>query len=223
LLLLGISACQEKKSSALSENVSILTTYADRPQLQGKATVVLEIKTAKAGLGLVTLELNGEAAPLTAGQFADLVQGGFYDGLTFHRVVKDPQPFVVQGGDPKGDGTGGAIDPTSLRPRTIPLEILVKEETTPHYNRLLDVVATGTQLALHHERGALAMARSNALDSASSQFYIALSELPTLDGRYAVFGQVTEGMEVVDRIQVGDVIQSAKLIKGANNLIHPKP
>jgi len=198
----------------------IPAAYADRPQLQGKAVVELEIETAE-GLGRVLLEIRGDAAPLTAGQFVDLVQRGFYNGLTFHRVEKDPQPFVVQGGDPRGDGTGGATEPGSNRLRTIPLEIQVRGEPYPRYNTLIEDPVALSKLVLPHRLGAVGMARSSPLDSASSQFYIALSALPILDGRYAVFGYVTSGMEWVERIQVGDVIRSARVLEGAELLRVP--
>lgn len=223
LLGLGgmVSGCTRETSSAAAEN-PILSVYADRPYLTGKATVVLQVKTAAAGSGSITLELNGSDAPLTAGNFADLVQKGFYNGLIFHRVVKDPQPFVVQGGDPKGNGTGGYVDPVTLRPRNIPLEIRLKDEKFPTYNTLFDVATLPKPIVLTHKRGALAMARSNAPDSASSQFYIGLVDLPTLDGRYAVFGSVQDGMDIVDKIAVGDRIESATLTRGADTLVMPK-
>lgn len=218
-LCLGLSAC--RSTPPLSESTSgIPAAYASRPQLQGKAVVELEVQTAE-GVGKVILEIHGEAAPLTGGQFVDLVQRGFYNGLTFHRVEKDPQPFVVQGGDPRGDGTGGATEPGSNRLRTIPLEIQLRGEPYPRYNTLIQDPAALSKLLLPHRLGAVAMARSSPLDSASSQFYITLSALPILDGRYAVFGYVTEGMEWVERIQVGDVIRSARVLEGADLLRVP--
>ncbi len=219
-LCLGLLACRSTTPSSGSPS-GIPAAYADRPQLQGKAVVQLEVQTAQAGVGKVTLEIHGEAAPLTSGQFVDLVQRGFYNGLTFHRVEKDPQPFVVQGGDLRGDGTGGAIEPGGNRMRTIPLEIQVRGEPHPRYNTLIEDPIALNKLALPHRSGAVAMARSSPLDSASSQFYIALSSLPILDGRYAVFAYVTEGMEWVDRLQVGDVIRSARVLEGADLLRVP--
>jgi len=221
LILVILSGCS--RASGQSSTDPVLAAYSNRPRLLGKATVVMTVTTARAGTGTVTLELEGNSAPLTAGNFLDLVQRGFYDGLTFHRVVKDPQPFVVQGGDPLGNGTGGFIDPVSLRPRQIPLEIALKQEKTPRYNTLLNVGEnlSPNQLALPHRRGALAMARSQAPDSASSQFYIALADLPALDGRYAVFGYVKEGMNLVDQIAIGDRIESIKIVSGADKLVSP--
>jgi len=187
------------------------------PKLEGKATVVLKVKGSP-----ITIEVNGTDAPITAGNFVDLVQRGVYNGLVFHRVVREPQPFVVQGGDPQGKdpnfpverlGTGGFIDPQTSQERYIPLEIKPKGAATPVYSQTVSAPP-----ALRHTRGAVAMARSTPPDSASSQFYIALAELPFLDGSYAVFGYVTEGMDVVDKIQQGDRIDSAEVTKGIENL-----
>ena len=123
--------------------------------------------------GTIKAELYADKAPITAKNFIDLTNSGFYNGLTFHRVEPG---FVIQGGDPKGDGTGGSG-------KTIPLEI------NPD---------------LKHVKGALGMARSQDPNSAESQFYITLSETPFLDGNYAVFGKVIEGMDVAESIEVGD-------------------
>lgn len=123
--------------------------------------------------GTIKFELYEKEAPITTKNFIELAQKGFYDGLTFHRVEPD---FVIQGGDPKGDGTGGSG-------KTIPLEIAP---------------------TLTHKKGAVAMARSNDPNSASSQFYIVLEEAKFLDGKYAIFGQVIEGQDVVEKIEKGD-------------------
>jgi len=192
------------------------------PKLEGKATVVLKVKGSP-----ITIEVNGTDAPITAGNFVDLVQRGVYNGLVFHRVVREPQPFVVQGGDPQGKdpnfpverlGTGGFIDPQTSQERYIPLEIKPKGAATPVYSQTFEKAGVSAPPALRHTRGAVAMARSTPPDSASSQFYIALAELPFLDGSYAVFGYVTEGMDVVDKIQQGDRIDSAEVTKGIENL-----
>ncbi len=190
------------------------------PRLDGKATVILTVKGSP-----ITIEVNGADAPLTAGNFVDLVEKKVYDGLVFHRVVREPQPFVVQGGDPQGKnpnfplerlGSGGYIDPTTSQPRNIPLEIKVDGQNQPTYNQVLD--PKSMKIKLKHTRGAVAMARSAEPSSASSQFYVGLADLPFLDGGYAVFGYVTQGMEVVDRIQQGDRIDSAKVTTGIENL-----
>ncbi|MEA5533567.1 peptidylprolyl isomerase [Crocosphaera sp. XPORK-15E] len=185
------------------------------PRLDGNATVEMIIKGSP-----VTIEVEGKDAPITAGNFVDLVERGVYNGLVFHRVVKDPQPFVAQGGDPKGNGTGGFIDPKTKQERRIPLEIKLEGDEKPTYSQALgrQGSAVSQPVALKHERGALAMARSGMPDSASSQFYFALSDLEFLDGDYAVFGKVTKGMEVVDSIKQGDRIESAKVTAGLENL-----
>ena len=132
-------------------------------------TQAMTIETDK---GTIQLELYPDKAPKTVAHLKELAGKGFYNGLTFHRVVPD---FVVQGGDPKGDGTGGSGE-------TIPFE----------------------QNDLKHDKGVIAMARSQSKDSADSQFYITLAAQPSLDGQYVVFGKVTSGMDVVEKIQVGD-------------------
>jgi len=189
---------------------------ATSPCLTGKATV--EMTTSR---GAITLEIDGDAAPVTAGNFVDLVKRGVYDGTAFHRVVREPVPFVVQGGDPTSKdpktprgsyGTGSFIDPASGQARFIPLEVKFRGEDQPRYSRVTSNPSDLLQIELAHERGALAMARSQAPDSASAQFYIALRPLPELDGRYAVFGRVTKGLEVVDAIQQDDRITQAVLV-----------
>ena len=138
----------------------------------------------------ITLE-NGNAidiafypqdAPKTVQNFVTLAKKGFYNGLNFHRVVPD---FVVQGGCPKGDGTGGPG-------YTIPAEFNAKK----------------------HVRGTVAMARSQHPDSAGSQFYICYGATPHLDRNYTVFGQVTSGMEHVDRIKQGDRMKTVEILEG---------
>ncbi len=194
--------------------------YAALPRLDGEATVELRVKGAA-----IALQLNGQDAPITAGNFVDLVNRGVYDGLMFHRVVRQPQPFVVQGGDPQSKdpsvpvsqlGTGSFIDPATSAPRYIPLEIKAAGQDQPTYGETLDV-ATQTPV-LKHTRGVLSMARSPLPNSASSQFYITLADLGFLDGQYAVFGTVTQGMDVVDQIQQGDRIESARVTAGLENL-----
>ena len=166
-------------------------------------------------------------APITAGNFVDLVQRGVYDGLVFHRVVRSPQPFVVQGGDPQSKdpkfpqgqlGTGSFNDPKTGEPRYIPLEIKPKGAEAPLYSQTLKSGGMSTTPVLQHKRGAVAMARSQQPDSASSQFYITLADLEFLDGDYAVFGKVTKGMDVVDKIQQGDRIELAKVTQGIEHL-----
>jgi len=196
------------------------------PCLKGSA--VVELKTSK---GTVQLSLDGDAAPLTAGNFVDLVRRGVYDGTVFHRVVREPIPFVVQGGDPQSAGgkvpvdllgTGSFVDPGTGQPRLIPLELFLQGEAAPRYGQIAAGPGQQSKLKLPHQRGALAMARSEDPNSASAQFYIALRALPELDGRYAVFGRVTSGMEVVDRISQGDKLISARLVQGGT-LVQDRP
>lgn len=130
--------------------------------------------------GTIKFEFYEKEAPITTKNFIDLAQKGFYNGLTFHRVEPG---FVIQGGDPRGDGTGGSG-------KTIPLEIAP---------------------SLSHKKGAVGMARSQDPNSASSQFYICLEDARFLDKNYAVFGQVVEGQEVVQKIRKGDKILKATI------------
>jgi len=170
--------------------------------------------------GTVTLEINGDCAPVTAGNFIDLVKKGFYDGLTFHRVVREPQPFVVQGGDPQGTGMGGYVDRQTNKPRNIPLEIMAdgSKSKIPFYSKTLPALQ---DVVLKHQKGALAMARSQFPDSASSQFYITLADTFFLDGSYAVFGKVVNGMDLVQKIEQGDQISSIKILSGSEFLKLP--
>lgn len=124
--------------------------------------------------GTITVELDADAAPITVQNFLDLADSGFYDGLTFHRIMEG---FMIQGGDPEGTGMGGS-DKT------------IKGEFS----------ANGVENPLSHTRGAISMARSSAMDSASSQFFIVQKDSTFLDGQYACFGNVTDGMDVVDAI-----------------------
>ncbi|MFZ0409061.1 MAG: peptidylprolyl isomerase [Cyanobium sp.] len=209
----GLVAC-----AADQKQVAMGCGHSPAPCLSGSAVVSLE--TSK---GEVLLSLDGSAAPLTAGNFLDLVKRGSYNGTAFHRVVRDPVPFVVQGGDPASAdpkvpssqyGTGDFIDPDTGESRQIPLELKLSKEPLPRYGQPLSSPVLNRDLVLTHQRGALAMARSNDPNSASAQFYVALEALPELDGRYAVFGRVTQGMDVIDRIQQGDRIIKASVVEG---------
>ncbi|WP_414027384.1 peptidylprolyl isomerase [Cyanobium sp. ATX-6F1] len=117
--------------------------------------------------------------------------------------------------NPSQYGLGSFIDPAQGQPRLIPLELSLEGEGEPRYGQEAAGPGESSKLKLVHERGALAMARSQDPNSASAQFYIALRGLPELDGRYAVFGRVIKGMDVVDRIQQGDKITRARLLEGA--------
>ena len=124
--------------------------------------------------GIIDIELNEEAAPITCENFKKLVSEGFYNGLTFHRVIPG---FMIQGGCPDGTGMGG-----------------------PGYCIKGEFAANGVQNDLRHTRGVLSMARAQPMDSAGSQFFIMHKDAPHLDGQYAAFGCVMDGMDVVDRI-----------------------
>ena len=132
--------------------------------------VVIEMMNGKK----IKIELYPDAAPITVANFEKLVGEGFYNGLIFHRVIKD---FMIQGGDPEGTGMGGAKD-------------RIKGEFR----------ANGVDNPIKHERGVISMARSAMPNSASSQFFIVHKDAPHLDGNYAAFGRVVEGMDVVDEI-----------------------
>ena len=185
------------------------------PQLEGMAKVELQVNGSP-----ILIEVDGTQAPTTAGNFVDLVERGVYEGVVFHRVIPG---FVAQGGDPKSKdpnyrgqlGTNGFIDPETGMERRIPLEIKLTGDDKPTYSK---AKLPGSNVVLKHDRGVIAMARSGMPDSASSQFYVALEDLPSLDGDYAVFGKVTEGMDVVDGIKQGDRIESAKVVEGLENL-----
>lgn len=132
--------------------------------------VVIEMENG----GKIKLELYPEKAPITVENFTKLVKDGFYDGLIFHRVIKD---FMIQGGDPQGTGMGGAKDK-------------IKGE----------FLMNGVPNDLRHERGVISMARAQNPNSASSQFFIVHKDSFFLDGQYAAFGRVVEGMDTVDEI-----------------------
>ena len=124
--------------------------------------------------GTISLELDADMAPITVENFANLVNEGFYDGLTFHRIISG---FMIQGGDPEGNGLGGS-------------DKEIKGEFS----------ANGVKNTISHTRGVISMARAQSYNSASSQFFIMHKDAPYLDGSYASFGHVTEGIEIVDKI-----------------------
>ena len=169
LLVLSLAGCG--KTSV----VGITTTSkapAANEESQGVGTHHAEIEIQD--YGTITVELDGDAAPITVQNFMDLANDGFYDGLTFHRIISG---FMMQGGDPNGNGTGGS-------------ENTIKGEFS----------ANGVENPLSHTRGAISMARAQAPDSASSQFFICHADSTFLDGQYACFGYVTDGMDVVDAV-----------------------
>lgn len=159
----GTAQADEKSTAGHKESL-------DLQAAAGKHHIEINVKD----YGTIFVELNGDSAPITVANFMDLAEQGFYDGLTFHRIISG---FMIQGGDPMGNGMGGS-------------EREIKGEFSTN----------GVENDLSHTRGAISMARSQMKDSASSQFFIVHEDSTFLDGEYACFGYVTDGMEVVDAI-----------------------
>lgn len=162
-MLVSLAACGKSGESSDKSG-------GDSQLMSGKHHIVINVRD----YGNINVELDADAAPITVTNFVKLANEGFYDGLTFHRIISG---FMIQGGDPTGDGTGGSDEK-------------IKGEFSDN----------GVQNNLSHTRGAISMARSSANNSASSQFFIVHRDSTYLDGKYACFGYVTEGMEVVDKI-----------------------
>lgn len=142
-----------------------------KDEIKGTVTAEITVKD----YGKITLLLDADTAPITVNNFVKLVNEGFYDGLTFHRIMEG---YMIQGGDPEGNGTGGSDEK-------------IKGE----------FAANGVENNISHKRGVISMARlKDFYDSASSQFFIVQKDSKFLDGEYAAFGHVTEGMDVVDKI-----------------------
>ncbi len=173
VMVLALGACgkqtdaEEESGSAGAESSAAADTAEP---LTGKHHVEITVKD----YGTISVELDADAAPVSVTNFVKLADEGFYDGLTFHRIISG---FMIQGGDPLGNGTGGSDEK-------------IKGEFSEN----------GVENPLSHTRGAISMARSSAYDSASSQFFIVHEDSTYLDGQYACFGYVTEGIEVVDAI-----------------------
>ena len=164
LMIFLLTGCSGSSSDAVD-------TYTPAA-LDAEATYYADIDIAD--YGLITIKLNPEAAPVTCAHFVELAKSGFYDGLTFHRIIAG---FMMQGGDPAGNGTGGSEN-----------------------NIVGEFSSNGYDNALSHERGVISMARSGDPNSASSQFFICHEDSDFLDGDYAAFGTVTKGIEVVDAV-----------------------
>lgn len=170
------SSAKSQSAQGSSENQSTQSVHATNqssttgPEFKATKHAQIEIKN----YGTISLELYGEEAPITVNNFVKLANEGFYNGLTFHRIISG---FMIQGGDPNGDGTGGSTEN-------------IKGEFSQNevQNRIL------------HTRGTISMARSSENDSASSQFFIMQQDATHLDGAYAAFGRVTSGLEIVDKI-----------------------
>lgn len=194
--------------------------YSQLPQLKGRATV--EMTTKKGNLKVV---VDGYSAPVTAGNFVDLVQRGFYNGLEFTRAE---DAYVLQIGDPPGPEEG-FIDPKTGKYRAVPLEVLVRGDSEPLYGITLEDAGRyrDDPVLPFASYGTVAMARPGIdPDGGSSQFFFFLFEpelTPAgrnlLDGRYAVFGYLVEGKDVLEKLKAGDVIESAKVVQGAENLV----
>jgi peptidylprolyl isomerase len=189
------------------------------PRLLGRATV--EVETTK---GSLTAVVDGYNAPLTAGAFVDLVQKRFYDGLPF---IRAEDFYVLQTGDPEGPADG-YTDPATQQVRRVPLEIRVPGEPAPFYNQTFEDLGRfkATPVLPFATLGTLGWAHSDQhLDDGSSQFFFFLYEaeltpagLNLVDGRYAAFGYVVEGAEVLEELGVDDTILRARVVEGAENL-----
>jgi len=155
---------------------------AEEVMVPEQAEMKQDIAVIDTDRGVIKIKFFELDAPKTVQNFINLSKQGYYDGLTFHRVVKEPRPFVIQGGDPNGDGSGGPG-------YTIPAEFNARP----------------------HLEGTVAMARTEDPNSAGSQFYICLASQPQLDGKYTVFGQVIDGLENIHEIEMGDVIKTIKI------------
>lgn len=197
----------------------IPSEYDGLPRLLGRATV--QLSTTK---GDLTVVVDGYNAPLTAGAFVDLVQRRFYDGLPFSRAEDF---YVLQTGDPEGPAEG-FIDPATKAERNVPLEILVPGKAAPFYNQTFEELGLfkAAPVLPFNAKGTLGWAHSDgALDDGSSQFFLFLSEpeltpagLNLIDGRYAAFGYVVDGFDVLNELTAEDGIVSARVIEGGDNL-----
>lgn len=161
----------DKASTDITKSTSNSNIKEEKKYMTGKHNIKIEVED----YGDIEVELDADTAPITVTNFIKLVNEGFYDGLTFHRIIDG---FMIQGGDPKGNGTGGSDEK-------------IKGEFS----------ANGVENNISHKRGVISMARvSYSMDSASSQFFIVHEDSEFLDGQYAAFGHVTSGMDVVDKI-----------------------
>lgn len=178
LIIAAVVLTQKPSTTSGAQNSAnpTATTSADTytpPALEKDVTYTARIDVKD--YGTITVELDQSAAPITCANFVELANSGFYNGLTFHRIMDG---FMIQGGDPEGTGLGG-----------------------PGYSIKGEFESNGFENDIKHDRGVLSMARkSSPLDSAGSQFFIVQEAAPHLDGDYAAFGKVVEGMEIVDEI-----------------------
>lgn len=178
MAVIALAGCGTSKDE---EKVKDTSSYASEVKEKPVVTITMENDQK------IVMELDPEVAPNTVANFVSLVKEGFYDGLIFHRVIPG---FMVQGGDPTGNGTGG-----------------------PDYAIKGEFLANGFENNLKHESGVVSMARSQDPNSAGSQFFIMVDTSEQLDGEYAAFGKVTEGMDVVDEIVNAERNESDKPLK----------
>ena len=173
LSLIMLAGCSGSESSEQTEAPDASQT--EEVELQTAEPIgIHHAEIEIEGYGTVSVELDGDTAPITVQNFMDLANAGFYDGLTFHRIIDG---FMIQGGDPNGDGTGGSGN-----------------------NIVGEFEANGYANSIAHTKGVISMARAQDPDSASSQFFIMVEDAPHLDGQYAAFGHVTDGQDIVDKI-----------------------
>ncbi len=163
--------------------------------------------------GNIKLELYGKSAPITVGNFVDFVEKGAYNQTIFDRVIKQPYPFLIRAGDNSLiENKSNFLGTKKGKIRYIPLEIKLKTNNLPTYGKEIDASSQINNIELKHKRSYLSMARSKVVNSASLKFYILLKSLPELDGRFAVFGKVISGMNIVDLIEEDDFIIEAKRV-----------
>ncbi|WP_269606389.1 peptidylprolyl isomerase [Prochlorococcus marinus] len=194
ILITGCSALKK------NENVDICSSTSFPCLLSNEYVLLITNR------GNIKLELYGKSAPITVGNFIDFVEKGAYDKTIFNRVIREPYPFIIRGGE------STFIDKNTGKIRYIPLEIKLKTKKLPIYGKEIDISNQINNIELKHKRSYLSMARNKSLNSASAQFYILLKSLPELDGRFAVFGKVISGMDIVDLIQEEDFIIEAKRV-----------
>ncbi len=171
--LLGLCACgnDTSKTETITPTPTVAPTEAEAEVPEGDGPIaVIEVQD----YGTIRVQLCPDVAPITANNFIELAESGFYDGLTFHRIMSG---FMIQGGDPNGVGNGG-----------------------PGYSIKGEFSSNGFKNDLKHKRGVISMARTMAPDSAGSQFFIMHADYPYLDGEYAAFGMMLEGFDVLDAI-----------------------
>jgi len=189
IMLFALTGCGDEETNTSKNAQGTTTTSATNKEITSVENKENDIKKEEDSMyssgihhatievrdyGTIKLELDADTAPITVANFAKLVNEGFYDGLTFHRIIDG---FMIQGGDPLGNGTGGSSE-------TIKGEFKINKVNNN----------------ISHVRGVISMARSSAYNSASSQFFIVHEDSTFLDGQYAGFGKVTEGIEIVDKI-----------------------